>query len=229
MKVMNSIAAWPKDDRPREKLVAKGKTVLSDAELLAIILGTGSGEKSAVDLARELLQLVNGDLHTFGRLQLHDLKKIKGVGEAKAVAVLAALELGRRRQHNPMEKRMRISSSMQLYEILKPYFADLNHEEFYVMLLNRNNNVIGARRVSVGGMSGAYVDSKIIYKIAIEMQASAIILAHNHPSGNIFPSEQDEQLTRRIKQFGSLIDMPVLDHIIITDNGYFSFADNGKI
>lgn len=225
--IRNTITAWSMDDRPREKLTLKGRGVLSDAELLAIILGTGSGTKSAVDLARELLQLCCGDLHAFGKLQLSDLTKIKGVGKAKATSILAAFELGRRRKEKPSDNRGRIISSVQTYELLYPYYADLLHEEFYIILMSRRNKVIGIKRISVGGFTGTYVDSKVIFKTALEMQAAGIILSHNHPSGNLRPSEQDERLTRELVEFGKMIELPILDHLIITDNGYFSFADKG--
>lgn len=220
-----NINHWAEDDRPREKLILKGRNALSDAELIAILIGTGSGNQNAVDLGRALLALTNGDLHEFGKLRLNQLTAIKGIGNSKAISILAALELGRRRKEFAPQKRTRISSSQQAYELFKPYFSDLLHEEFYVMYLSRANDVIAIKQLSIGGVSGTFVDAKIIFKWGLDFQASGIILSHNHPSGNLKPSGNDEKLTASIKQFGAFIEMPVLDHLILTDNGYFSFAD----
>lgn len=220
-----TIPHWSEDDRPREKMMLKGRSSLSDAELLAILIGTGTGSKSAVDLGRELLSLSNGNLYEFGKLRLSQLCTVKGIGQSKAVAVLAALELGRRRKDLRTEKRTKITSSLKAYQELKVYFSDLMHEEFFVLYLNRGNKVLQVKQLSIGGTSGTYVDPKIIFKYGMDLAASGIILAHNHPSGNLKPSESDQKLTKKIKQFGELIEMPVLDHLIITDNGYFSFSD----
>ncbi len=222
-----SIREWAEDDRPREKMLRKGKNTLSDAELLAIIIGKGSLHKTAVDLARELLKLVNDDLCDFGKLQLHQLCEVKGVGEAKALAILAAIELGRRRKEAPTLKKRKIFSSIHSYDLVKSFYKDLSHEEFHIILLSRSNEVLGIRKISMGGTDGTYVDAKIIFKTAMEFNASALILTHNHPSGNCRPSPNDERLTRKLREFGSLIEMPILDHLVITDNGYFSFSDNG--
>jgi DNA repair protein RadC len=231
LKQKMSIPMWAEDDRPVEKMLLKGKNALSDAELLAILIGTGhaSEQKSAVDLGRELLQLCNGDLYEFGKLRIQQLCAIKGIGTIKAVKLLAALELGRRRKDAGTAKRMKIISSADGYHLIKSFYTDLQHEEFYIILLNQASELIGIRQISVGGMSGTYVDPKIIFKISIETGASGIVLTHNHPSGLCKPSFKDEELTRRIKHFGKLIEMPVLDHLIITDNGYFSFSDNGLL
>lgn len=220
---------WAEDDRPVEKMLNKGKNALSDAELLAILIGTGSGEKSAVDLGRELLNLSNGDLCDLGKLRLSQLCSIKGIGRFKAVKLMAAIELGRRRKESPSTKRNKVISSADSYHLIRAFYSDLDHEEFYIILLNRASEAIGIRQISKGGISGTHVDPKIIFKIGIDMGASAIILTHNHPSGICRPSLSDEELTRRVKQFGKLIEMPVLDHLIITDNGYFSFSDNGLL
>lgn len=206
-------------------MMLKGRNSLSDAELIAILIGTGSGNKSAVDLGREVLLLTQGDLYEFGKLRLSQLCEIKGIGKSKGVAILAALELGRRRKEIQIEKRPKIDSSERAFRELKPYFTDLSHEEFFVMYLNRANELMQVKQLSVGGVSGTFVDAKIIFKYGIDMGASAIILAHNHPSGNLKPSESDQKITRRIQQFGDLIEMPVLDHLIVADNGYFSFSD----
>jgi DNA repair protein RadC len=221
-----AIRYWAEDDRPREKMMLKGKNALSDAELIAILIGTGSGSKSAVDLGRELLALSNGDLHDFGKLRLVDLQKVKGIGASKAISILAALELGRRRKENEPIKKLQINSAKTAFDLLLPYYIDLTHEEFYVIYLNRSNHALKITQISVGGTSGTYVEPRMIYKFAIEYQATALILSHNHPSGTLRPSVQDIELTKRIKKLGELIEIPVLDHVIITDNGYFSFNES---
>ena len=221
----SAIKHWAEDDRPREKMILKGRTALSDAELLAILIGTGSGPKSAVDLGRELLSLCDGNLNEFGKLRLPQLCSVKGIGQSKAVSLLAALELGRRRKDIQENKRIKITSSQRAYQVVKSYFLDLTHEEFFVLYLNRANQVIQVKQLSVGGTTGTFVDPKIIFKHGVDLSAAAIILAHNHPSGQLRPSYEDETLTKKIRQFGELIEMPVLDHLIITDNGYFSFSD----
>ncbi|MGV3612334.1 MAG: RadC family protein [Fluviicola sp.] len=220
-----TIPHWSEDDRPREKMMFKGRNSLSDAELIAILIGTGTGNKSAVDLGREILLLTNGDLYEFGKLRLSQLCEIKGIGKSKAVSILAALELGRRRKESRIQKRPKITSSERAFREFRPHFTDLSHEEFFVMYLNRANQLIRIKQLSIGGVSGTYVDAKIIFKYGIDMGASAVILAHNHPSRNLKPSEEDKRITKKIKQFGELIEMPVLDHLIIADNGYFSFSD----
>ncbi|MES2554533.1 MAG: DNA repair protein RadC [Bacteroidota bacterium] len=224
-----AITSWAEEDRPREKMMSKGKNALSDAELLAILIGTGSGNNTAVDLGRNLLQLCNGDLYELGRLRLPQMCSVKGIGPTKAIKLMAALELGRRRKEQQTVKRQKVISSLDGYNLIKSYYSDLEHEEFHIILLNRSNGLLGVQQISKGGLAGTYVDPKIIFKIAIDMGASAIMLAHNHPSGNNSPSNSDHELTRRIVQFGKLIEMPVVDHIIITDNGYFSFSDNGLL
>lgn len=222
-----SIREWAEDDRPREKMLRKGKNTLSDAELIAIIIGQGSLNKTAVDLARELLRLANDDLYEFGKLQLLQLCAVKGIGEAKAVAILAAMELGRRRRESPALKKRKIFSSIHSYDLVKSFYKDLLHEEFHIIYLSRASEVLGIRKISMGGTTGTYVDAKMVFKTAMEFNASALILTHNHPSGNCRPSPDDERLTRKLREFGSMIEMPILDHLIITDNGYFSFSDNG--
>lgn len=224
-----SIATWAAEDRPREKMIVKGRNALSDTELLAILIETGTGSRSAVDLARELLRLCNGDLNELGKLKVSQLCLVKGIGPAKAAKLMAAMELGRRRRDALSAKRSKIITSYDSYELLRPYCSDLLHEEFYLILLNRSSEAIGIRQISMGGIGGTYVDAKMIFKTALELGAAAIVLAHNHPSGNCFPSVTDEELTRKVRHFGSLIEMPVMDHLIITDNSYFSFADNGLL
>lgn len=229
MKYNQPIKTWAEDDRPREKFALKGKNALSDAELLAIILGSGSRRCTALDLAKELLSKTNNDLAAFSKLSLNDLKKFNGVGEAKAISVLACLELGRRRRETEQSRKVKITSSQQVHEHIRPYLMDLHHEEFYVLLLNRANEIIRTVQISIGGFSGTVADGKMIFKAAIEESAHALILVHNHPSGQTKPSDNDRSLTKKMVEFGKYIDLPVLDHLIFTDNDYFSFADQGMI
>lgn len=218
---------WAEDDRPREKMMLKGRNALSDAELLAILIGTGSGSKSAVDLGRELLAGVDGDLNRLSKLSVQQLCQVKGIGTSKAVSVLAAIELGRRRKQVAPEESTVMKNGFHVYQLLRPYFTDLLHEEFYIVLLKRNNEVLSIKQLSVGGTAGTIVDAKIVFRNAMESGASGIILAHNHPSGNKQPSSEDIHLTKKLRSFGEMIDMPILDHLIVADNGYFSFADEG--
>lgn len=222
-----TIAQWAVEDRPREKMISKGRHVLSDAELLAILIGSGSMNQTAVDLGRTLLQRCGGDLQKLGRLQIGELIGIKGIGPSKAAKLMAALELGNRRIERQPDKKYKVVSSYDGYRVAQSLYADMNHEEFHILLLRRNGEFIGARQVSKGGISGTYTDPKIIFRMALEAGASAIVLSHNHPGGHLRPSHSDRELTRKIIQFGKMIEMDVLDHLIITDNGYFSFADNG--
>lgn len=224
-----SIKAWAEEDRPREKLVIRGKQNVSDAELIAILLGTGNRNETAVTLAQRILNQYKNNLHTLGKLNVSDLIQFKGIGEAKAVTLIAALELGRRRQLSEIHDRPFVKSSSDAYQIIAPHICDLNYEEFWVVLLNRANKVIHKKRISSGGTSGTVVDAKIIFKIALEKLASSIILYHNHPSGNLRPSSCDLELTRKIKSGGKLLDISILDHIIVGDSGYYSFADEGTL
>ena len=221
------IKSWSPEDRPREKLLSKGTPVLSDAELVAILLGTGTATVSAVELAKRVLQTVDNSLHELGRLSVRDLMKVKGIGEAKAISIIAALELGRRRRDLDGELRPRISGSRDGFDILKSHLQDLPHEEFWVILLNRANRVIKKHQISQGGVAGTVADPKIIFKLAISELASGIILAHNHPSGNLTASQADMDLTKKIKEAGKLLEIQVLDHLIIAGKKYFSFADEG--
>lgn len=217
------------EDRPREKLALKGKATLSDAELIAILLGTGTSKLSAVDLGKNILQTVNNDLNELARLSVKDLMKIKGIGEAKAITIISALELGRRRKDLQVEERPRVMASADAYEILKADLLDIPHEAFWILLLNRANRVIKKHQVSQGGVAGTVADPKIIFKVAVEELASGIILAHNHPSGNLAASQADIDLTKKLKESGKLLDIQVLDHLIIGDKSYFSFADEGLL
>jgi DNA repair protein RadC len=221
------ITQWAEDDRPREKMLSKGRSALSDSELLAILIATGSSKKSALDLAKECLTLADNDLAKLSRLTVSELCKINGIGPAKAVTLVASLELGRRRKDKVVDKKLRIVSSQIVYDHMRQYLQDLSHEEFYAVLLNRANEEIRTVQISSGGLSGTVADGKMIFKAAIEHSAHGFILVHNHPSGQLFPSDSDKSLTQKMVQFGSFIDLPILDHLIFADNGYFSFADQG--
>ena len=221
------IKAWAEDDRPREKLILKGRHVLSDAELLAILISTGTREESALDLGKKILHAVADDLNELGKLSVADLEKIKGIGRAKAVSIVASLELGRRRKEALVQEKPFIASSADAFRCFYPVVEDQKHETFWILLLNRNNKVIGRHRISEGGVHGTVVDPKIIFKFAIEALASSIVLCHNHPSGNIRPSEQDVQLTKKIRDAGKVLEIAVLDHIITGEKSYFSFSDEG--
>jgi len=224
----NSIKYWSEDDRPREKLKLKGKHSLSDAELIAILLGSGLRGISAVDLARQLLQRQEGQLDKLGSLSLEHFTTLKGIGEAKAISLIAALELGVRRKAARITEE-KIQSSQQVYERMCPLVEDLPHEEFWVLALNRANKVLWQKQVSKGGITGTVADPRIIFKLALEASACSIILCHNHPSGNLKPSQADLQLTNRMKEAGQLLEIPVLDHLIISTEGYYSFADEGSL
>ena len=225
--MISNILSWAEEDRPREKLMLKGKAALSDAELIAILIGSGTRELSAVDLSKLILQSVNNNLHELAKLSLKDLIKFKGIGEAKAISIAAALELGRRRKESEVIKKQKVGSSVDAYDAIRPHLMDLSHEQFWVLLLNRANEIIRPVQISVGGVAGTIADPKMIFKSAIENLASAIILVHNHPSGNLTPSQADKDLTKKVKESGRLLDIPILDHLIFGDNGYFSFADEG--
>jgi len=225
--MISNILSWAEEDRPREKLMLKGKAALSDAELIAILIGSGTRELSAVDLSKLILQSVNNNLHELAKLSLKDLIKFKGIGEAKAISIAAALELGRRRKESEVIKKQKVGSSADAYDAIRPHLMDLSHEQFWVLLLNRANEIIRPVQISVGGVAGTIADPKMIFKSAIENLASAIILVHNHPSGNLTPSQADKDLTKKVKESGRLLDIPILDHLIFGDNGYFSFADEG--
>ena len=222
-----SIKAWAESDRPREKLNAKGRNTLTDAELIAILIGSGNREESAVELSRRILSAVNNNLNELGKLEIADLTQFNGIGEAKAISIIAALELGRRRKEHEPTKKPKVNGSIDAYKYIASDLEDLPHEEFWVMMLNRGNKIIGKVPVSKGGISGTVVDSKLIFKAAIENLASAIILCHNHPSGSIQASNADKTITHKIKEAGKLLEIPVLDHLIIGDGSYLSFADEG--
>lgn len=222
----SGIKAWAEDDRPREKFLLKGKQSLSNTELLAILIATGTKNESAVDLARKILQLTNDNLNELGKLSINDLKKVKGIGEAKAITIAAALELGRRRKDEDAKQIEIVKTSREVFNYFEPLLADLPHEEFWILLLARNRKVIARVKISEGGVAGTVVDTKIIFKHAIENLASYIVLCHNHPSGNLQPSAADIQITKNLKNAAKLLDIDIVDHIIIGNNKYYSFADN---
>lgn len=224
-----NIKAWAEDDRPREKLITKGRQALSDAELLAILLSSGNRHETAVQLAQRILNSHKNSINQLAKLQLNDLKKFKGVGEAKAVTIAAALEIGRRRADEDVEEKQKISSSAQAYQVLKSKLNDLPHEEFWVIYMNRNNLVMKTECISRGGVSGTIVDTRLILKPAIECLASGIILAHNHPSGNLKPSQEDILLTKKVKEASKVMDIVLQDHIIIGDGAYLSMVDENLI
>lgn len=224
-----SIKNWAEMDRPREKLVSLGRSSLSDSELLAILIGSGYKNLNAVEVARSILTSVNNNLSDLGKLSLNELKNFKGIGEAKALTILAALELGRRRKDADPGKKQVIKSSSDVFNILKPFLSDLSHEEFWIIMLNRANKVAEVCKISQGGVTGTVADTRLIFLRAVEKKACGIILAHNHPSGNLKPSEADISLTTKLKEAGKIMEIPVLDHLIITDAGYYSFADEGLI
>jgi len=225
----HSIKMWAEDDRPREKMLLKGRGALSDAELIAILIGSGNRELSAVQLAQQILSKAENSLHVLARFSIEQLMQFKGIGEAKAISIFAAMELARRRESTSEKKKTKITSSLAVFNELRVEFSGLSHEEFYILLLNRANEVIGKKQISKGGIAGTVADGKIIFNAALEKKASAIILAHNHPSGQLKPSEADKRLTKDLIQFGKFIDLQILDHLIFSDNNYFSFADEGLI
>ena len=224
-----SIKNWAEDDRPREKLLLKGKNALSDAELLTLLLGTGNRLESAVDVAKGILREVKDNLVELSRLGINDLTGFKGIGKAKAIIIIAALELGRRRNEAEVITKDKIANSTDAYHIFRSTISDLPYEEFWIILLNKANRVIRKCIISEGGVSGTVVDPKKIFKIALDNHASSIILGHNHPSGNIQPSDADHKITKKIKEAGIMLDVAVLDHLIIGDDSYYSFADEGTL
>lgn len=221
------IKSWSEDDRPREKLMIKGTSALSDAELIAILIGSGTAKMSAVEVSKKILLYVDNNLHQLARLSVKDLIKIKGIGEARAITIIAALELGRRRKDLDTHEKPKISSSRDAFDLISGELMDLSHEEFWVLLLNRANRLIKKKRISEGGVSGTVADPKIIFKMALEELASGIIVAHNHPSGNMIASQSDIDLTKKLREAGKFLEVQLLDHLIICGQKYFSFADEG--
>ena len=224
-----SIKNWSVGDRPREKMVTKGAEALSDSELLAILINNGSRDRSAVELAKEILRLGKDNLNELGRLTIKDLQKVKGIGIAKAITIAAALELGRRRNASEVLSKPVISNSAEIAAYLKGILKDYKYEVFAVIFLNRANKINHFEIISRGGITGTVADPRIILKKALEEEATSIILSHNHPSGNLKPSKADEELTQKIKTAASYLDIKVLDHIIVSEDGYYSFADEGMM
>lgn len=224
-----SIKDWAVEDRPREKLLLKGTRSLSDVELLAILIGSGNISESAVELSRRILASVDNSLNELSKNQVADLLKFRGIGKAKAVSIIAALELGRRRKEQSIDNKIIIRQSRDAADYFRPLLEDLNHEEFWVLLVNRSNVVIDKMMVSQGGLAGTVADVRLILKIAIEKLASALILCHNHPSGNVQASEADRSITKKVTDAAALMDIIVLDHVIIAQNEYLSFADEGML
>ncbi|HEU4901286.1 MAG TPA: DNA repair protein RadC [Flavisolibacter sp.] len=225
----HSIKTWAKDDRPREKLLQKGVAVLSNSELLAILILNGTRQKSALDLAQEVLHSGKNNLHELGKLSVKDLMRIKGIGEAKAISIVAAMELGRRRQAAASIEKPVVTSSADVATYLQTSLRDYRHEVFAVIFLNRANKINHFRIISEGGITGTVADPRIILKKALEEDAVSLILCHNHPSGSLKPSKADEELTYKIREAAKYFDIKVLDHLIVSDDGYYSFADEGLL
>jgi DNA repair protein RadC len=225
-----SIKSWAEEDQPREKLMLKGKAALSDAELLTILLRTGVTGSSALDIAKKIINHVNGDLNALGKLSVSDLKKLaKGLGDTKAITIVAALELGRRRQASEVREKPIIRTSRDTFDYIYAEMADLSHEEFYVLYLSRHNKVLAHKNISTGGVTGTVVDVKIVLKHGIDLLATAMIAVHNHPSGSIKPSQADIELTKKLKEAAKLIEITLMDHLILGEKQYYSFADEGMI
>jgi DNA repair protein RadC len=220
-----SIKFWAEDDRPREKLLLKGKAALSDAELIAILIGSGSRNETAVALAKKILASIDNNLNKLGKMSVADLQKFKGIGEAKAISIITALELGRRRRLEEAMELPQITGSKTIFDIMQPLIGELHHEEFWIVYLNNSNKVLRKEQLSKGGLTGTLVDVRLVFKKGIELFSTAIILCHNHPSGKLQPSQADKSITSKLKLAGETLDIKVLDHIIITENAYFSFAD----
>ena len=222
-----TIKQWNEDDRPREKLLNKGKVSLSDAELIAILIGSGNREESAVELSKKILSSIDNSLNALGKLKVNNLTKFKGIGEAKAISIITALELGRRRRLEEALEKPKISSSKSVFDVMQPIIGELQHEEFWIIFLNNANKIQLKTQMSKGGITGTLVDTRLIFKRALELAATGLILCHNHPSGTLKPSTSDINLTNKIKKGGDVLDIKVLDHIIITEKKYYSFADEG--
>lgn len=222
-----SIANWSEDDKPREKLMLKGKSALSDAELIAILIGSGSRNESAVDLSKRILASVDNNLNSLGKLTVSQLIQFKGIGEAKAISIISAMELGRRRRAEEAVELIKITSSKMIFEIMQPLIGELPHEEFWIVYLNNSNKILSKSQLSKGGITGTLVDVRLVFKNALEMGATALILCHNHPSGTLVPSDADKQITKKLKSAGDSLEIKVLDHLIVTENSYFSFVDEG--
>ena len=221
------IKSWAEEDRPREKLSAQGRRALTDAELIAILIGSGSRNESAVELSKRILHHYDNDLNKLGKASINELSNFKGIGEAKAISIIAALEIGRRRNDFETKTPDTILSSKDAYNIMRRLLVDLNHEEFWIILVGRSQKVLAKELISKGGLSATVVDPKVIFGMALQHQSTGIIMVHNHPSGSLKPSQEDLHLTKKLSEAGKLLDIKVLDHLIISDNGFYSFADEG--
>ncbi|HHJ09819.1 MAG TPA: JAB domain-containing protein [Bacteroidetes bacterium] len=224
-----SIKEWSVEDRPREKLLAKGICSLTDAELIAILIRSGTARESAVDLAKRILNTTGNNLNELSRLSVYDLQKFNGIGEAKAISIIAALELGRRRKLSEVLQKKQITSSRDVFDFFQPFLGDISHEEFWVLHLSRSNRIMAWKKISQGGIAGTVTDIRLILKDALENTATSIVICHNHPSGNLQPSHADTEITKKIKEAAGIMEIRLLDHVIIGNNKYFSFADEGLI
>jgi len=224
-----SIKSWAEEDRPREKLSSQGRRALTDAELIAILIGSGSRTESAVELSKRILHHYNNDLNKLAKASIAELSNFRGIGEAKAISIIAALEIGRRRGDTEEKPAEFIRSSKDVWNLMRRHLIDLNHEEFWMILLGQSSKVLGKELVSKGGMSVTIADPKIIFRVALLNNAVGVILVHNHPSGNLKPSHEDITLTKQLSSAGRLMDIKIFDHLIITDSGFMSFADEGLL
>ena len=224
-----TIKSWNEDDRPREKLLSKGKSALSNAELIAILIGSGSSDESAVALSRRMLKTTHNNLNAFSKLKVHDLIQFKGIGEAKAITIISALELATRYRLEQAITHESITSSTSVFKIMQPILGNLSHEEFWVLYLNNANKLLAKKQLSKGGLTGTLVDARILFKKGVELLATGVILCHNHPSGKLTPSESDKKLTQKLVEAGSTLDIKVLDHLIVAEKDYFSFADGNLL
>lgn len=223
------IKAWAVEDRPREKLISRGISALTDGELIAILISSGNSKESAVELSRRIMETVHHNLHELGKLNCDELERFRGIGKAKALTLLAAMELGRRRNQSEALENGQVKGSKDAANYLRPEIGDLSHEEFWVLFLNRQNKILGKQKLSQGGMTGTVIDVRLVLKLALEKHATSLIFAHNHPSGNLEPSDADRKITRQLKEAAALMEIPVIDHLIVTQSGYFSFADEGML
>jgi DNA repair protein RadC len=223
------IKDWAVEDRPREKLVSRGISSLTDGELIAILISSGNSKESAVELSRRIMDSIHHNLHELGKLNCDELKRFRGIGQAKAVTLIAAMELGRRRNQSEALEYEQIRGSKDVANYLRPEIGDLSHEEFWVVFLNRQNKVIDKKKLSQGGMTGTVIDVRLVLKFALEKHATSLIFCHNHPSGNLDPSDADKKITRQLKEAAALMEIPVIDHLIITQSGFYSFADEGML
>lgn len=223
------IKHWAEEDRPREKLVQNGRRHLTDAELIAILIGSGNKIETAVDLSKRILLFYENDLAKLGKASIQELSKFKGIGEAKAISIIAGLELGLRRKESPAEERLKVTASRDAYLYLQNTFSDLNHEEFWILLLDRSNRIMGKHLISKGGQAGTVADPKMIFKVALEHNAASIVLAHNHPSGNLNPSDSDDKITRSLVTSGQMLNLLIADHLIFGHNNYYSYRDQERI